>query len=76
MKSFIKNLSFALLSTIFSLFIYDQYINIPQEKLIEKQQNPNLIPEAVRILLLGPGVAYIIKLYIANAKMKPEETRD
>ena len=49
MKSFIKNLSFALLSTIFSLFIYDQYINIPQEKLIEKQQNPNLIPANYKV---------------------------
>ena len=24
--------------------------------------NPNLIPEVVKILLLGPGVAYITKL--------------
>ena len=31
--------------------------------------NPNLIPEVVRILLLGPGVAYIIKLYTAKAKI-------
>jgi hypothetical protein len=30
---------------------------------------PNLIPEVVRILLLGPGVAYIIKLYTAKAKI-------
>jgi hypothetical protein len=30
---------------------------------------PNLIPEVVKILLLGPGVAYIIKLYTAKAKI-------
>ena len=32
-------------------------------------ENPNLIPDAVRILLLGPGVAYIIKLYTDKAKI-------
>ncbi len=49
MKSFIKNLSIALLSAIFSLFIYDQYINIPKEKLIDKQQNPDLIPANYKV---------------------------
>ena len=33
------------------------------------RKNPNLIPEVVSILLLGPGVAYIIKLYTAKAKI-------
>ena len=31
--------------------------------------NPNFIPDAVKILLLGPGVAYMIKLYTAKAKI-------
>ena len=30
---------------------------------------PNFMPEAVKILLLGPGVTYIIKLYMAKAKI-------
>jgi hypothetical protein len=29
--------------------------------------NPNFIPDAVKILLFGPGVTYIIKLYTAKA---------
>ena len=43
MKSFIKTLTIALLSAVFSLFIYDQYRKLPepQEKGL---QNPTLIP--------------------------------
>ena len=31
-------------------------------------KNPNFIPDAVKILLLGPGVTYITKLYALIAR--------
>ena len=43
-------------------------VGIPRTLGIDRV-NPNLIPEAVKILLFGPGVTYIIKLYIANPKI-------
>ena len=36
------------------------------------RKNPNFIPEAVRMLLFGPGVTYITKLYALIAKINSQ----
>ena len=36
------------------------------------RKKPNFIPEAVKILLLGPGVTYITKLYALMANINSQ----
>ena len=35
-------------------------------------KKPNFIPEVVKIVLLGPGVTYITKLYTLTAKINSQ----
>ncbi len=44
MKSFFKTFSIAILSALFSLFIYDQYFKNNQEAFFENIESPTLIP--------------------------------